>query len=173
MQIETKYDIGQELEKLDTKERYIIKSGNIDVRDKELVENSNINCIEVIYNLYKDNKPSHTITEEEASSLYKVIDEEQKVAEQEIVQQETVEQTVIEQKTIEKESEVKVISIQEASKIIQKKEPIGLFIVESANGSFLAIDNSTQEALIGRFRKKENCISWLNGADKEDMPDEV
>jgi hypothetical protein len=171
MNIETKYDIGQELEKLDTKERYIIRSGNVDIRDKELVEYSNINCIEVIYNLYKDGKLSHTITEEEASSLYKVIDKEQEIVEREIVQQETVEQTLIEQKTIEQE--VQVITIQEASKIIQKKEPIGLFIVESTNGSFLGIDNSTQEAFIGKFRKKENCISWLNGADKEDMPNEV
>lgn len=173
MQIGTKYDIGQELEKLDTKERYIIRSGNVDIRDKELVEYSNINCIEVIYNLYKDGKLSHTITEEEASSLYKVIDKEQEIAEQEIVQQETVEQKVIELTVVKKEEEVKVITMQEASKIIQKKEPIGLFIIESANGTFLGIDNSTQEALIGRFRKKENCISWLNGADKEDMPDEV
>ncbi|MHC5188554.1 hypothetical protein ACYSNL_02045 [Enterococcus cecorum] len=56
----------------------------------------------------------------------------------------------------------KIIEItkEEANKIIETKEPLGLFWLED-DGKFIAIYNSTEYGLIEEFNNKEECLQWL------------
>jgi hypothetical protein len=65
--------------------------------------------------------------------------------------------------------EIKTITGKEGLEIIEKRKPLGHFIIEEENGTFTGIDNSTSDAWTEEFKKKENCISWLNGKPLEDI----
>lgn len=56
--------------------------------------------------------------------------------------------------------EIKKITKEEAHKIIETKEPLGLFWLED-DGKFIAIYNSTEYGLIEEFNNKEECLQWL------------
>jgi hypothetical protein len=65
--------------------------------------------------------------------------------------------------------EIKTITGKEGLEIIEKRKPLGSFIIEEENGTFTGIDNSTGDAWTEEFKKKINCIDWLNGKPLEDI----
>ena len=52
------------------------------------------------------------------------------------------------------------ITKEEAFKIIETREPEGLFWLED-DGKFIAIYNSTEYGLVEEFNNKEECLQWL------------
>ncbi|HZK56788.1 MAG TPA: hypothetical protein VFD17_00640 [Clostridia bacterium] len=58
--------------------------------------------------------------------------------------------------------EIKYISRDEASKIIETRKPRGLFY-ETDNGFYVGIDNSNGDAWVEEFKTKEECFNWLRG----------
>ena len=62
------------------------------------------------------------------------------------------------------ENKYKIISNEEASKIIDTREPLGLFLIEEKDtltGKYVAIDNITGDAWTGEFWTEEKVIHWL------------
>lgn len=60
---------------------------------------------------------------------------------------------------------IKKVTEEEAIKIIDTREPIGLFyqIKNDINGKFfVGIDNSLGDANVEKFDTKEECFAWLN-----------
>ena len=53
------------------------------------------------------------------------------------------------------------ITHQEASQIIEKRLPRGLFI-EEGKEKYIGIDNSTGDAWTEEFISRPACIAWLN-----------
>ncbi|MBW8347931.1 hypothetical protein K0H71_00550 [Bacillus sp. IITD106] len=53
------------------------------------------------------------------------------------------------------------ISQQESSKIIDKRNPLGLFYVKENDGTFTGIDNSDGNAWVEEFEKLDVCLAWL------------
>ena len=68
----------------------------------------------------------------------------------------------------------KIIEItkEEANKIIETKEPEGLFWLED-DGKFIAIVNSTEVALVEEFKDKEECLQWLKDWFKKPGDEEL
>lgn len=66
--------------------------------------------------------------------------------------------------------EIKQITSKEALKIIDTREPIGLFIVENKS-SFTGIDNTNGDAWTEDFECRQKCVDWLNGEEEEDIDD--
>lgn len=63
-------------------------------------------------------------------------------------------------------SEIREVSKDEASSIIETREPLGLFYLEE-DGKFVGIDNSTGDAFVEEFNSFEPCERWLNGEEME------
>lgn len=61
-------------------------------------------------------------------------------------------------------SEIKMITKEEASAIIDTREPRGLFYTME-NGMFVGIDNETGDAWTEEFKTEKECISWLNNEE--------
>lgn len=57
---------------------------------------------------------------------------------------------------------IRKVSDEYAQKIIDEKEPIGLFW-EFAGGIYVGIDNTNGGAFCEDFRSKEECFKWLKG----------
>lgn len=59
---------------------------------------------------------------------------------------------------------IRQITQEEAFKIIETREPIGIFYEVDRDGDvFVGIDNSTGEAWVEEFETKEECLDWLRG----------
>lgn len=72
------------------------------------------------------------------------------------------------------ELEIKKITSEEASMIIDKRKPLGCFYtIDKATGKFVGIDNSTGDAFTEEFYEKDDCIKWLNGYDEEEEEETV
>lgn len=59
---------------------------------------------------------------------------------------------------------IRKITEEEASKIIETRQPIGLFYIKASNAlgkKFIGIDNSTGDAWTEEFRKLRLCKAWL------------
>ncbi|CAI3255772.1 hypothetical protein CIRMBP1271_00412 [Enterococcus cecorum] len=56
--------------------------------------------------------------------------------------------------------EITKITKEEARKIIETKEPLGLFWLIDGD-TFISIDNSRGKALVEEFNDKEECLQWL------------
>ena len=57
-----------------------------------------------------------------------------------------------------------IISNEEASKIIDTREPLGLFLIDGKDtltGKYVAIDNTTGDAWTEEFLTEEEAINWL------------
>lgn len=55
---------------------------------------------------------------------------------------------------------------EEAKKIIETREPIGLFYVKEESDKkthYIGIDNSTGDAWVEEFKKLKKCKAWLRG----------
>jgi hypothetical protein len=63
---------------------------------------------------------------------------------------------------------IAVISIKRANEIIDKREPVGLFLVIE-NDMFVGIDNSTGEEWTEEFTDLNKCIKWLHGGELDEM----
>lgn len=50
-----------------------------------------------------------------------------------------------------------------ALKIIERREPLGLFLLSEPNGTFTGIDNDSYDAFTENFPKREFAIRWLQG----------
>lgn len=61
-------------------------------------------------------------------------------------------------------SEIKIITKEEATAIIETYEPKGLFYIIE-NGAYIGIDNSTGDAWTEEFKTEKECISWLNNEE--------
>lgn len=68
--------------------------------------------------------------------------------------------------------EIKEITKEEAFKIIETYTPKGLFWLED-DGKFIAIDNSTEGALVEEFNDKEECLQWLKDWFKKPGSEEL
>ena len=68
--------------------------------------------------------------------------------------------------------EIKEITKEEAFKIIETKEPEGLFWL-IVGDTFIAIDNSRGEAFVEEFNDKEECLQWLNDWFKKPGSEEL
>ena len=68
--------------------------------------------------------------------------------------------------------EIKEITKGEAFKIIETYAPKGLFWLED-DGKFIAIDNSTEAALVEEFNDKEECLQWLKDWFKKPGSEEL
>jgi len=62
-------------------------------------------------------------------------------------------------------SEPKEISQEEASSIIETREPQGLFYLKDGN-VYVGIDNRTHDAWTEEFPTKEQCLQWLQNYDE-------
>lgn len=58
--------------------------------------------------------------------------------------------------------EVKKVSLEESSKIIETREPLGLFYTIE-NGTYIGIDNAYGDAWVEEFRSLSSCKRWLTG----------
>ena len=60
--------------------------------------------------------------------------------------------------------EEKVVKVEEADlqKIVETREPHGLFYAETKNGA-VGVDNRTGDAWTEEFPNKEACERWLHG----------
>ncbi len=58
--------------------------------------------------------------------------------------------------------DIREITKEEASKIIETFEPIGKFILED-NGVFVGIDNSTGDCWVEEFDDFHLCVDWIRG----------
>lgn len=58
--------------------------------------------------------------------------------------------------------EIKKISTEEASGIIETREPRGLFYTIE-NGKYIGIDNAYGDAWVEEFRSLSSCKRWLTG----------
>lgn len=68
--------------------------------------------------------------------------------------------------------EIKEITKGEAFKIIETKEPEGLFWLIDGD-TFIAIDNSRGEAFVEEFNDKEECLQWLKDWFKKPGSEEL
>lgn len=68
--------------------------------------------------------------------------------------------------------EIKEITKGEAFKIIESKEPEGLFWLIDGD-IFIAIDNSRGEAFVEEFNDKEECLQWLKDWFKKPGSEEL
>ena len=63
--------------------------------------------------------------------------------------------------------DIKLISIEEGSKIIDTREPLGLFYRYCVDENvFVGLDNSTGDANVEGFETLDECIAWLRGEDQ-------
>ena len=68
--------------------------------------------------------------------------------------------------------EIREITKEEAFKIIETYAPKGLFWLED-DSKFIAIDNSTEDALVEEFNDKEECLQWLKDWFKKPGSEEL
>lgn len=68
--------------------------------------------------------------------------------------------------------EIMEITKEEAFKITGTHAPKGLFWLED-DGKFIAIDNSTEAALVEEFNDKEECLQWLKDWFKKPGSEEL
>lgn len=63
--------------------------------------------------------------------------------------------------------EYETVSIEKIDEIIEKREPLGLFLAREAKGKrkrmFIAVDNATGEAWTEEFEKFSDARKWLRG----------
>lgn len=69
--------------------------------------------------------------------------------------------------------EIKEITKEDAFKIIETREPEGLFWFFDENNMFIAIDNSRGEAIVEEFYNKEECLQWLKDWFKKPGDEEL
>ncbi|MCD2345776.1 MULTISPECIES: hypothetical protein [Clostridium] len=62
---------------------------------------------------------------------------------------------------------IAVVSIKRANEIIDKCEPVGLFLVIE-DDMFVGIDNSTGEAWTEEFTDLNKCLRWLHGGNLDE-----
>lgn len=60
--------------------------------------------------------------------------------------------------------DINLITKEEASLIIETRQPIGLFY-EVDGDLYIGIDNSTGDAWVEEFKTKEECLAWLKGEE--------
>lgn len=73
--------------------------------------------------------------------------------------------------------EIKHVTPQEATDIINTKQPIGLFRTtgvlntgSAVDGIYLAINNSDGNALVKQFIHIGDCMQWLRSIQKRQLP---
>jgi len=57
--------------------------------------------------------------------------------------------------------EIKEITVEEASTLIETRQPKGLFYTTEKNGIIVGIDNSTGDAWTDEFENLDKCKDWL------------
>ena len=65
------------------------------------------------------------------------------------------------------ENSIEVINSKKAKEIIEKRNPIGKFIIEYVGNIYTGIDNSGGDAWTEDFKSFNNCINWLRDEDLE------
>lgn len=65
---------------------------------------------------------------------------------------------------IDKDNEIRKITTKEASKIIDKRKPVGSFYT-AENNLYIGIDNNHGDAWTEEFRDIKSCLNWLVGED--------
>jgi DNA uptake protein ComE-like DNA-binding protein len=61
---------------------------------------------------------------------------------------------------------IKIITAKEAKKIIEKREPAGLFFrFDKKSKKYIGIDNRTCEAWTEEFDDLKSCKKWLRGEE--------
>ena len=53
------------------------------------------------------------------------------------------------------------ITHDQASEVIESRQPLGLFYYSDKNGVWIGIDNSTGDAWTEEFKKRRKCLAWL------------